>query len=185
MITAIAGSGRAGSNSTRLLDVALEASRGSEGRPARFHRLSDVTFRGCVGCGTCRADSSHESCVLRDDLTPVLSDTAAASALILAAPIYYGYPSGLFKAYLDRWYAFRGPDRRLRLPEGRKALLILTQGHGDPNAYAWTLQSLEKVLTAYGLRPSLLVATGVAGPRAVDERPDLLAEAARLGAQLA
>lgn len=183
MIAAIAGSGRPGGNSTRLLEAALAASLGSP-PPVRSHRLAELTFRGCLGCGACRGDAAVESCVLDDDLAPVLADTAGASALILAAPIYYGYPSGLFKAYLDRWYAFRSRDRRLRMAEGRQALLILTQGHGDPNAYAWTVQSLEKVLAAYGLRPSVLVAAGLEDAGAVDGRPDLLAEAARLGAQL-
>ncbi|MBI5015137.1 MAG: flavodoxin family protein [Deltaproteobacteria bacterium] len=184
MIVAVAGSGRGDGNSARLLERALEAARGSAAREVRYHRLSEAVFRGCVGCGACRAPDGPEGCALADDLTPILADTATASALLLAAPIYYGYPSGLFKAYLDRWYSFRGPGRKLRVPADRPALLILTQGHTDPNAYPWTVQSLEKVLAAYALRPSLLIGAGLEEAGAVDLRRDLLDEASRRGAAL-
>lgn len=158
------------------------AVRGAE---VRRHRLSELSYRGCIGCGACRAEGGGRGCSLEDDLTPVLADTAGAAALIVGAPIYYGYPSGLFKSYLDRWYSFRGPDRRLRGQEGRPCLLILTQGHPSPDAYEWTLGSLKKVLTSYGFVPTLLVGADLEGAGAAAARPELLAEAERLGAGLA
>jgi NAD(P)H-dependent FMN reductase len=114
----------------------------------------------------------------------VLASAASADALVLAAPIYYGYPSGLFKSCLDRWYSFRDGQRQLRTPQDRPALLILTQGHPDPDAYAWTAESLRKTLTAYGLTPQVLVAPALEGPDDADRSPELLAEARRLGSLL-
>lgn len=183
MIVGVCGSGRRDGNSARILAEALAGvALVSSERQASF-ALADLSFRGCLGCASCRRDS--EACVARDDLTPVLDATATATALALTAPIYYGYPSGLFKSYLDRWYSFKRADRTLRVAEGRPALLILTQGNPDPNAYPWTLQSLERVLTGYGFRPALFVASGLEACGDADARPDLLAEVRRLGANLA
>jgi multimeric flavodoxin WrbA len=182
MVLAIAGSGRRAANSARLLAEALIGYGGARRQGAEVVTLADLSFRGCVGCRACR--ESADACVLRDDLTPVLAATARADALVLAAPIYYGYPSGLFKSYLDRWYGFRDGNRALRLREGRPALLFLTQGHPDPAAYAWTRESLEKVLTAYGLRPATLVGAGLEGAEDVAQRPELLTRAREMGAGL-
>lgn len=181
-LIAVAGSGRSGANSTRLLAEALAGAAEAGAGEGRVHRLAELDYRGCVGCGACRRDA--EACVLRDDLTPVLADTAAAGALVLATPIYYGYATGLLKSYLDRWYAFRDGARQLRLPAGRPALLVVTQGHPDPEAYAWTLGSLEKVLAAYGFEARLLVAPGLEAAGAVEGRPEPMTQARAWGAAL-
>ena len=183
MILGILGSGREGGNSARLLEEALQGAVETSGRPARTILLSRLSFRGCIGCLACRETS--EVCVLSDGLAQALADTASASALVLAAPIYYGYPTGLFKSYLDRWYSFRSGDRGLRTPEGRQALLILAQGHPDPTAYRWATESLQKVLGGYGWVPSFLVAPGLEGAGAAARAPELLAEARQAGARLA
>ena len=179
----IVGSGRRPSNSARLLEEALAGARQAGARMAGVFDLASLDFRGCIGCGTCRREA--DACVLEDELTPVLRATAEAGALVLATPIYYGYTTGLFKSYLDRWYAFRDADRRLRVPRGRPALLIVTQGNPDPGAYAWTVGSLEKVLTSYGFEPRVLVAPGLEDAEAAGRTPALLARARELGAQLA
>lgn len=182
MVLAVAGSGRKDANSARLLAEALVGYGEAGSKATEAVTLADLSFRGCIGCRACR--ESADACVLRDDLTPVLEATARADALVLAAPIYYGYPSGLFKSYLDRWYGFRDGNRALRMREGRPALLFLTQGHPDPASYAWTRESLEKVFTAYGLRATTLVGAGLEGAQDVTQRPELLAQAREMGAAL-
>ncbi|WP_025322086.1 flavodoxin family protein [Deferrisoma camini] len=182
MILGVAGSGSVPSNSRRLLEEALAGA--AEARPVerRVECLADLRFRGCVGCRACRTGA--DGCVLQDDLTPVLRATAECSALVLATPIYYGYASGLFKSYLDRWYSFRDAGRNLRVPSGRPALLIVTQGHPEPEAYAWTLGSLERVLASYGFEPRALVATGLEEAGAADRSPEILSRARDLGRAL-
>ncbi|MFU8858560.1 MAG: flavodoxin family protein [Deferrisomatales bacterium] len=182
MILAVAGSGRKHANSARLLSRALAGVRGAAPGDSRQVFLAELNFRGCIGCRACREGA--EGCVLQDDLTEVLADTARAACLLLSAPIYYGYVSGLFKSFLDRWYGFRDGSRTLRMEEGRPALLFLTQGHPDAAAYSWTVQNLEKVLTSYGFRPSTLVGAGLEGETDVLRRPELLARAQGMGAAL-
>jgi multimeric flavodoxin WrbA len=182
MIVGIAGSGRPNGHSTRLLRAALEGAEAAGLGPSQTFPLAQLNFRGCIGCGSCRRDAPV--CVLQDDLTPVLEATAEARAVVLASPIYYGYATGLFKSYLDRWYSFRDRDRRLRVPESRPALLILTQGNRVRDAYAWTVGSLEKVLAAYGFQARVLVAPDLEEPEELSRRPHLLAEARTIGASL-
>jgi multimeric flavodoxin WrbA len=181
MILGISGSGRANSNSEHLLQLTLEAAR-SGGRKTSLVRLAELDFRGCSGCGACRRGA--DSCVLDDDLTRVLNQTKSATALVLGAPIYYGYPSGLFKSYLDRWYSFRDGARNLRVPTGRLAVLILTQGHTDPDGYPWTVRSMDKVLTSYGCDSRILVAAGVSEAGDARARTDLEQRALSLGETL-
>jgi len=182
MIVGIAGSGRTQGNSSRLLQVALAGAAAAGGWPTRTFHLARLRFTGCVGCGCCRKEAS--ACVLQDDLTPVLEATAESRALVLASPIYYGYVTGLFKSYLDRWYAFRDGDRRLRLRQGRPVLLLLTQGNRARDAYSWTAGSLEKVLAAYGCAPRVLIAPSLGDPDDLGSQPELLAQARTLGAEL-
>ncbi len=179
-VLGVLGSGRREGTTAALV---AEALAGAAAGPAAVQRLGELSFRGCLGCGACR--SGAPTCVLEDDLRPVLAATAAASALVLGTPIYYGYASGLCKSYLDRWYAFRDGARALRVPACRPALLLVTQGHPDPHCYAGAVESLGKILGAYGFVPRTLVAPGLDGPDAVARRPDLRAEARRLGATLA
>lgn len=176
MIVAITSSGRRGSNSTALALAALEAVKGGE---TAHVDLAGLTFTGCTGCAGCR--SGAPGCVVRDGLTPVLERVATAGGLILAAPVYYGYVSGIFKSFLDRWYGFRDAERKLRTPSGRPLLMILAQGHPDPKAYAEMSGSLDKVFSAYGFSPHNMVAAGLEGPGSVAERSELLTEAAHWG----
>lgn len=180
MVLAITSSGRRGANSTALALAALSAVDGA--KKSHFD-LSKLRFTGCTGCGGCR--SGAPGCVIRDDLTPILEGVAKAQGLILAAPVYYGYVSGIFKSFLDRWYGFRDGDKTLRIPSGRPLLMILAQGHPDPTAYGEMAGNLDKIYTAYGFLPRSMIAAGIEGPDSLGSRPDLVAEASSLGAVLA
>ena len=185
MILAVRASGRRRSNSSLLLEAAVEAAAeaaGANGRERRVVDLAALSFRGCTGCGSCRA--GYERCVLDDDLTPVLADVAEAGALFLSAPNYFGYVSGIFKSFLDRWYSLRDGRRKLRVPEGRPLLFVLSQGHPDPAAYSAATAQFDKIFRSYGCEPRILVGAGLeeAGTAAANE--PLLAAARRLGREI-
>lgn len=179
MIIAIHASGRKDSNSSILLDASLEKYPSQQ---VEHVRLASLTFKGCIGCGACR--SWADGCVLKDDLPPVLEMIKKADALVCAAPNYYGYVSGIFKSFLDRFYGFRDGERNLRLPEGRKLLFITSQGHPDKAAYEAMIKSMERIFSGYGFVPTTLVAAGVQAPGQARESAELMGTAARLGEEL-
>ncbi|TAL16047.1 flavodoxin family protein [bacterium] len=180
MIAAITSSGRINSNSSFLLGKALEAASGGE--TVSFYDLSKLAFKGCTGCGACRSGAG--SCIVMDDLSEVLDAVATARAVLLASPNYYGYTSGIFKAFLDRWYSFRDGERKLKIPEGRPLLFIFSQGHPDPEAYPHTLSSLEKIFSGYGFAPKILVAPGLEKAGSAAKSSGLIEKAMALGAEL-
>jgi multimeric flavodoxin WrbA len=180
MIAAITSSGRVNSNSSFLLGKALEAA--DSGKGSALFDLSKLSFKGCLGCGACRSGAG--SCIILDDLTEVLQAVATSRAVILASPNYYGYTSGIFKAFLDRWYSFRDGERKLRLPDGRPLLFIFSQGHPDPSAYSQTVSSFEKIFTGYGFSPEILVAAGLEKAGSSARNPELIKKALEMGARL-
>ncbi len=180
-VLAITSSGRTHSNSSRLLSAAAEeAAREST---LVIHGLATLTFKGCTGCGSCRNGS--DKCVLKDDLTPILAEVAQADALILSAPVYYGQVSGIFKSFLDRWYAYRDRERELRLPSGRPLLLILSHGHPDKTAYEKLVADLERIFTAYGFVPKVMVGFGMETPGDAENKPKFISRAKELGDDIA
>ncbi len=181
MIVAISASGRKGSNSTLLLKKAVEGT-GLGPDEVKVFNLAAMTFKGCTGCAACRKGST--SCVLNDDLIEVLDVVSRADALILASPNYYGYVSGIFKSFIDRWYSFRDGDRQLRIPEGRKLLFLHSQGHPDEKAYETMLGSMEKIFSGYGFVTDIVVGAGLEKPESVLEIPSLTEAAFKAGARL-
>ncbi|MFN2355598.1 MAG: flavodoxin family protein [Desulfopila sp.] len=92
--------------------------------------LNDLHYRGCQACNACKTRS--ESCVLLDDLRPVLEDIKNADVVIMASPVYWGDVSAPLKGFIDRSYSYLTPEfvtgpLRHRLPEGKKLVFILSQ----------------------------------------------------------
>jgi len=46
--------------------------------------------------------SSYGRCAMRDGLTPVLDTLAAADAIILGSPIYFGTVTGDMRSFMER-----------------------------------------------------------------------------------
>ncbi len=118
----LSGSPRAGGNSDAAADLAAAAWKAS-GADVLLLRLRDRPVRPCIGCGGCTARPG--SCVLDgpdDGAALLFAHLAGASALVVAAPVYfYGLPAG-FKAFVDRCQRFwnRPPQ-----PHNRPAFAVL------------------------------------------------------------
>jgi multimeric flavodoxin WrbA len=137
-IVALLGSPRPKGTSATLTRTLLEKA-GERGFRPVVHELNTLNYRGCQGCFACK--TSSESCVVKDDLTRVLADVAAADVLILATPVYFGDPTAQLKGFIDRTFSFFAPDYRTsatpsRLPPGKKLVFIQTQGNPDETFFA-------------------------------------------------
>ena len=185
----ILGSPRKGGNSETLATAVSDrlAAAGSE---VIVHRLNRLTYKGCQACGACKSKAEH--CVVKDDLSPVLEDFAAADNIILASPVYWGEVSGQTKCLLDRLYSFLTPDfmtaaKKHRLPPGKRLVFILTQG-AEPegffddifpryNGFFSQLKWFEESILLRGL--------GVNAPGDAAKKEELLKEARAIGDRLA
>jgi len=136
-VLSVLGSPRKNSNSEVLANAAV-AALPQAGLEVKTVKLNDLNFCGCQACFSCKAKS--ETCVVRDDLSPVLAQIPEADLVILASPIFIGELTGQAKCFIDRTFSFLMPDYTAnpnpsRLSPGKKMLIILTQGVPDAAIY--------------------------------------------------
>ena len=97
------GSPRKSFNTAQLLK---EAQRGAEssGAEVEYINLVDLNFKGCMSCFACKRKGIDLGglCAYKDDLRPVLEKIVSADAVIIGSPIYYSYPTGMFRNLVER-----------------------------------------------------------------------------------
>ena len=97
------GSPRKNFNTAKLLKSAQQGAE-SVGAQVEYYNLYDYNFKGCMSCFACqRKGSTTEGvCALRDDIRPILEKCISADALILGSPVYFSYPTGVFRNFVER-----------------------------------------------------------------------------------
>ena len=102
-IVIINGSPRKNQNTATLLK---EAQRGAEsiGAEVEYVDLVSLNFKGCMSCFACKrtGNTCNGLCAWKDDLRPVLESIHQADALIIGSPIYWSYPTGMFRNLIER-----------------------------------------------------------------------------------
>jgi multimeric flavodoxin WrbA len=94
----VVGSPRKGGNTEILTAHCLKA-MAEEGLDTELVRLAGLKISGCTACGYC---FENEGCSIEDDLQPIYEKMAAADALIVASPVYFGSATALVKGLLER-----------------------------------------------------------------------------------
>lgn len=186
-VLTILGSPRKNSNSEALAKAAV-AALPPNGLEAKTVKLNDLKFAGCQACFACKGKS--ETCVVQDDLAPVLAQVAAADLVVLASPIYIGELTGQMKCFIDRTFSFLVPDytanpNPTRLAPGKKMLLVLTQGVPDAAMYDGpVLGHYAGFFKGLGFEVSQFIAPGQGTDDIKTKNPDLVqaleAQAAKL-----
>ncbi|CAH2032547.1 flavodoxin family protein [Trichlorobacter ammonificans] len=102
-VIGINGSPRKQWNTATLVEKALEGAA-TRGASTQLFHLYDLSFKGCKSCFACklRGGASYGRCVLEDGLTPVLDKIAAADALVIGSPIYFGSVTGETRSFMER-----------------------------------------------------------------------------------
>ena len=149
-IVAVLGSPRPQGNSSTLARAFLKAA-GERGAEITEYLLNQLDFQGCQGCGACKTKS--ETCILEDDLAPVLNAVTEADLLVLASPVYFGDLSGQMKCFFDRTYSFINPDFSCRVPPGKKAVMVLVQANPAEDGVCRHLSPLPALAEIVRLRP--------------------------------
>lgn len=83
-----------------------EAQKGAEsvGAEVEYFNLYDYNFLGCRSCFACqRKGSTTEGiCAIKDDIRPILEKCINADAIIIGSPVYFSYPTGVFRSFTER-----------------------------------------------------------------------------------
>ena len=166
-IACVLGSARYDGNSTTIANRFIETAA-NLGADIRTFQLNRLAYRGCQGCCTCKTKT--DVCILRDDLTEVLEAIKEADVVLLSTPVYMGDIPGQVKSFIDRTYSYLKPDYLFepspsRVPPGKQAVLILTQGapenmmtdvqgrYEHHMKFAWAMSEVH-VIRATGVGPA-------------------------------
>ena len=97
------GSPRKNFNTAKLLK---EAQRGAEasGAEVEYFNLYDYKFKGCMSCFACQRKNSITEgvCAIPDEIQPILKKCINADAVIIGTPVYFSYPTGIFRSFIER-----------------------------------------------------------------------------------
>lgn len=188
-VLGISTSPRAGGNSDRLLG---EAVRGAEsaGAAVRVVALRDLRILPCNECYTCAR--TGRCCIQDDDFGGVLDAMLAADRLIFATPVFFMTVCAQAKVLIDRCQCLwaRKYLRHEPLfadgPRDRRGLVIAVGGSKSRRMFESVRMTMRYWFDALevGTFANLFV-NGVDGCGDVAQRPEALAEALRLGADLA
>jgi multimeric flavodoxin WrbA len=109
-----------------------------EGTTTEYVSLAGKSISPCDGCGAC-IDAGR--CVIEDDMQPLYDVLLRADALIIGTPVYFGAPSALCKAFLERVEGFGVREKRLRLIVGGAIATAASRNGGQELAmlavHAW------------------------------------------------
>lgn len=100
----INGSPRKNFNTAKMLK---EAAKGAEdaGAEVEIVNLYDLNYKGCISCLVCKRKGVEQKglCFYKDGLTPVLEKCLNADAVIIGSPVYHSYPTGMCRAFMERF----------------------------------------------------------------------------------
>ena len=94
---------RKGWNTHKMLEAA-KAGAEEAGAVTELVNLYDIKFPGCKSCFACKLKNAKTNgvCAIRDDLRPILERARKADVLVLGSPIYFSYPTGVYRAFFER-----------------------------------------------------------------------------------
>ena len=97
------GSPRKGWNTAKMLESAMQGAT-EAGAQCEMVHLYDINFHGCKSCFACKLKNSKTGgvCAIRDDLRPVLEHARQCDVLVLGSPVYYSYPTGDMRSFMER-----------------------------------------------------------------------------------
>ena len=102
-VVIINGSPRKNFNTAQMLQKAQKGAE-SAGASVEYVNLVDLNFKGCMSCFACKRKGADLGglCAYNDALRPVLEKILASDAVIIGSPVYYSYPTGMFRNLLER-----------------------------------------------------------------------------------
>lgn len=97
------GSPRKNWTTAMMLGSAMKGAA-EAGADTELLHLYDYDFKGCKSCFACKLKDAKTNgvCAIRDELRPVLEKAHDADALVIGSPVYFSYPTGVTRSFLER-----------------------------------------------------------------------------------
>ncbi len=123
----LTSSPNAGGNSNTMASAFEEAARKEGAAVTRFD-MNKVQGAGCCACMACR--KTADWCVLKDGVGEVLDAFRDTDVLVMAAPVWWLDVPVSLRRFVERWHGLVDDAFTSRLPAGKSAVLLLSQGAG-------------------------------------------------------
>lgn len=177
-IAAILGSPRAGGNTdtitSRVIDGACEA-----GHEVEKIALRKLKISGCTGCGSCW--HGGKGCAITDDMTPLYDTITGSDLLIFSTPVYWYGPTAIMKAFIDRFVFFNTAQGK-PLIQNKSAIVVTAYEEEGPRAAEPLLEMFKLSFEYLGMKMlGAIVADGVSSKGAINNKPEILEKAYKLG----
>ena len=90
-------------NTAKLLKQAQTGAEAT-GAEVEYFNLYDYNFLGCRSCFACQRKGGITEGVraIKDDIKPILEKCINADAIIIGSPVYFSYPTGVFRSFIER-----------------------------------------------------------------------------------
>lgn len=153
------GSPRKRWNTFKMLESAMKGAQ-EAGAECEMINLYDIDFKGCKSCFACKIKNSKTNgvCALKDDLRPVLERAREADVIVLGSPVYYSYPTGVIRAFMERLmfpigtYMYEVPEGEAN---GHLGHHIVLRDKVIPTAMIFTMNCPEDYMKVVGYPPIL------------------------------
>jgi multimeric flavodoxin WrbA len=114
---------------TNTMASAFEEAAKDRGAVVLRMDMNAVSGSGCCACMGCRKTS--ERCVLKDRMAEVLEAFRETDVLVMAAPVWWLEIPVSLRRFVERWFSLVDASFTPRLPAGKAAVLLFSQGAGE------------------------------------------------------
>jgi len=153
-IIGFSGSPRKNGNSDILLKTIMSGVS-QEKLPCEFYNLTDIQFKGCIGCEKCRKDKICTGLI--DGMSLIYPKLISAKGLVLVSPTHNYNVTSWMKAFIDRLYCFYNFENdRPRswssqfAQQNRKAVVAAICEQESVEDMGFTIEAMKKPLEALG-----------------------------------
>jgi multimeric flavodoxin WrbA len=133
-IVAIISSPQKGANTDFVVNTIAKSAE-ENGKEVKVFSINPMADRkGCQGCDGCKRNGG--TCVIKDDLTPILEAVRDAEGLIISSPVYFGEACAQYRLFEDRMYGFLKADFSPSFDVGKKVVAVTAAGSGGADELA-------------------------------------------------
>ena len=181
-VTGFIGSPRKGGNTDLLVQRILEGTS-EKGAETEIVYLNDLNIQECQACMQCKKKALR--CAVKDDMQDLYPLIESSDVLVLGAPIYMGYITGLMKIFIDRWYAYAGVPAEKKLPAGKRVHLVLPYRREEKELFNHVAKQVGQAFKfVFGAKVDSTLVPGVGEVGDVLKHEEMMQQAREKGAQL-